>query len=148
MKNQNKRQKDFENLRNEHPAMPVFVLVRPQMAENIGMAARAMMNCGIYDMRLVSPRELPTDEAALSASSWADVILRNARIFDSLEAAVSDLNYLFATTARTRHIAKPVSTTQDLKTLFRKLKISQDKIGILFGCERTGLENEELLLAD
>ena len=148
MKNQNKRQKDFLELKSKMPAMPVFILVRPQMAENIGMAARAMMNCGIYDLRIVAPRELPTDEHALSASSGADVILKNAKVFNSLEEAVADLSYIFATTARTRHLAKKVVTTKALNTEFSNLDIPLSEMGILFGCERTGLENEELTMAD
>ena len=148
MKNQNKRQKNLSDLKSKMPPMPVFILVRPQMAENIGMAARAMMNCGVYDLRVVAPRELPTDEKALSASSGADVILKNAKIFDSLEEAVSDLSFVFATTARTRHLAKKVVTTQDLHSEFMSVNIPFSSIGILFGCERTGLENEELTTAD
>ena len=148
MKNQNKRQKDFDALKSKMPAMPVFILVRPQMAENIGMAARAMMNCGVYDLRVVAPRELPTDEKALSACSGADVILKNATVFDTLEDAVADLSYIFATTARTRHLAKSVVTTQELEKSFQQLCMPLSKVGILFGCERTGLENEELTVAD
>ena len=64
MKNQAKRQKDLAVLKSKMPALPVFILVRPQMAENIGMAARAMMNCGVYDLRVVAPRESPFDEKA------------------------------------------------------------------------------------
>ena len=130
------------------PSMPVFILVRPQMAENIGMAARAMMNCGIYDLRVVAPRELPTEEGALSASSGADAILKNAKVFGTLQEAIADLSCVFATTARTRHLAKKVVTTQDLNNEFKKIDAPLSKVGILFGCERTGLENEELTAAD
>ena len=148
MKNQNKRQKDFWELKSKMPPMPVFILVRPQMAENIGMAARAMMNCGIYDLRIVAPRALPTDEHALSASSGADVILKNATVFDTLDDAVADLSYVFATTARTRDLAKKVVTTQALNAEFSNLDIPLSNVGVLFGCERTGLENAELASAD
>ena len=148
MKNQRKRQKDLDVLKSGVPTMPVFILVRPQMAENIGMAARAMMNCGIYDLRIVAPRELPTCEVALSASSGADAILKSARVFDTVEQAVSDLNFVFATTARARYLAKDVVTTQNMPDVLKKMNIEPSKIGVLFGCERTGLENEELNVAD
>ena len=66
MKNQAKRQRSLADLKAKSPNMPVFILVRPQMAENIGMAARAMMNCGVYDLRIVSPKVSVTDEKALN----------------------------------------------------------------------------------
>ncbi len=129
-------------------AAPVFILVRPQMAENMGMAARAMMNCGLYQMRLVAPRDNPKSEKALRASSGADEILLNARIFDSLEAACSDLTCLFATTARIRDMVKPVYTAEAaVPRLAEQLK-KGGRPGILFGPERTGLENDEVAFAD
>lgn len=127
---------------------PCFILVRPQMAENIGMAARAMMNCGIFELRLVAPRESPTDEKALSASSGADVILHQARVFETLSEAVSDLTFLVATTARARDMEKKVLTAEETMPFLAQQIGNGEKVGILFGCERTGLLNDELALAD
>ena len=70
---------------------PVIILVQPQLAENIGMTARAMMNCGLYDLRLVSPREDHLSPKAVSASSGADKILEKAEVYTSTEAAIADL---------------------------------------------------------
>jgi len=135
-------------LKSKMPSMPVFILVRPQMAENIGMAARAMMNCGIYDLRVVAPRESPFDEKAFAASSGADPILRETKVYPTLEEAVADLNFVLATTARPRHVSKQVFEASQMQKVFENTSMSLSKIGILFGCERTGLENEELECAD
>jgi len=125
---------------------PVFILVRPQMAENIGMAARAMMNCAIDEMRLVAPRESHLSEEAIRASSGAERILKNAQVFQTLSEAVADLQFVLATTARPRDMVKPVYTPESAAL---RLKENQDlKTGILFGCERTGLQNDELVGAD
>lgn len=148
MKNQAKRQKDLAVLKSKMPSLPVFILVRPQMAENIGMAARAMMNCGVYDLRVVAPRESPFDEKAYAASSGADPILREAKVYNDLKSAVSDLNFVLATTARPRHLSKPVFEAAEMQKVFEKASMALSKIGVLFGCERTGLENEELECAD
>lgn len=129
-------------------AAPCFILVRPQMAENIGMAARAMMNCGIDEMRLVCPRESPLDAKALSASSGAERILKSAQIFHSLSEAVQDLTYVVATTARDRDMVKPVQTADQAMSMLHEKSQKGHRTGILFGCERTGLLNEELALAD
>ncbi len=149
MKNQKKRNKDFTTLKAASLRMPVFVLVRPQMAENIGMAARAMMNCGLYDLRLVKPKQSPVDEKALAASSGADVILKNAKVYDTIEQAVCDFDFVFATTARSRAMDKPVVLASNLVSFYmEKQSLQLDKTAVLFGCERTGLENSELALSD
>ena len=148
MKNQAKRNKDLSVLKACSFVAPVFILVRPQLAENIGMAARAMMNCGFYDMRVVCPKQSPIAEKALAASSGADVILKNAKIYNSLEKAIVDFNFVFATTARSRTMDKKVVLASALDAFFQKNTYRPDKMAILFGCERTGLENKELALAD
>lgn len=125
---------------------PVFILVHPQMAENIGMAARAMLNCGIYQMRLVAPRESHLSDKALSASSGAEIILQNAKIYQSTEEAVADCSYVYATTARRRGMVKPVFTAKAAaEEIFAR---PEHKYGILFGPERTGLYNEDVCLAN
>ena len=148
MKNQKKRNKSLSLLKEKGLWAPLFILVRPQMAENIGMVARAMMNCGLYDLRLVQPKAMPTDEKALAASSGADPILKGATVFDTLEAAVADLNSVVATTARPRDVEKDVLTVEAFSKLLPQMEREGQKVGILFGCERTGLENEELTFAD
>jgi len=149
LKNLIKRQRTLDDLKHKSSLdMPVFILVRPQLAENIGMAARAMMNCGIYDLRVVSPKVSVTYEKALSASSGADAILKSAKVFDSVDEAVSDLKFVMATTARSREVAKPVITTCQLDECLNTLSLPLSSVGVLFGCERTGLENTELTLAD
>ena len=148
MKNQAKRQKDLAVLKSKMPALPVFILVRPQMAENIGMAARAMMNCGVYDLRVVAPRESPFDEKAYAASSGADPILRETKVYPTLNEAIADLNFVLATTARPRHLSKQVFNASEICDVFQNMSVPLSKVGILFGCERTGLENEELECAD
>lgn len=89
---------------------PYVILVEPQLAENVGMAARAMMNCGLYNMRLVNPREDHLSAKAISASSNAEEILENAEIFGSTADAIADLHYVAATTARHRDQTKQVFT--------------------------------------
>ena len=125
---------------------PVFILVNPQMAENIGMAARAMLNCGIYEMRLVSPRESHLSDKALSASSGADIILQNAKVYDNTESAIADCDYVYATTARRRGMIKSVSTARFAAG--EMIENPARRYGILFGPERTGLHNDDVCLAN
>lgn len=123
---------------------PVVILVKPQLAENIGMAARAMKNCGLKELRVVAPLESPTAEIALRASSNSEEILQNAKIYSDTKKALADLETVYAATARPRHQVKPVETAEYAAT---HLELNK-KIGFMFGCERTGLENEDISLAD
>lgn len=125
---------------------PTFILVHPQMAENIGMAARAMMNCGISQLYLVNPRESHLSDKAVSASSGAEKILQNARIFNTTEEAIAEFDFIYATTARRRGMVKPICTANHAAQEI--LNKSQYKYGILFGPERTGLENQDVCLAN
>src|SRR5262245_32864458 len=127
---------------------PAIILVRPQLAENIGTAARAMLNCGLTDLRLVKPRPAMPHPRAIAASSGADEVIEKARIFASVEEAAADLDHLYATTARARDQLKPVVTARQAATEMRGHIAAGEKAGYLFGPERTGLENDELLLAD
>lgn len=127
---------------------PYIILVNPQLAENVGMTARAMMNCGLYNLRLVNPRENHLSEKAISASSNAEEILYKAEIFDTLEDATKDLQQVFATTARRRDMIKIIYTADAAVEKIHN-KINQNiKCGILFGPERTGLENDDVAIAD
>ena len=115
---------------------PVIILVNPQMAENVGMAARAMMNCGLYEMRLVSPRENHVGDKAVAASSGAEKILFEAK-FQSTRDAVADLGIVYATTARRRNMIKTVETADAATKEMVSKAQAGIKCGILFGPERT-----------
>ena len=130
------------------PNQPVIILVEPQLAENVGMTARAMMNCGLYHLRLVNPREDHLSPKAVAASSGADKILRDAEIYASVEAAVADLQQIYATTARRRDMIKPVETADFAAAQITEAQQTSIKCGILFGPERTGLHNDDVCLAD
>lgn len=136
----------------EAPA-PVIILVEPQLAENIGMCARAMANFGLSEMRLVAPRDgWPTGgglkKGATAAASGATHILENARLYDSAAEAVADLNYVLATTARERGQMKRVFTPAEAMPDIAGRVGAGERVGILYGRERIGLTNEEVTLAD
>lgn len=123
---------------------PVVILIKPQLSENIGMAARAMKNCGLSELRVVNPEQSPTAEIALRASSNSEEILQNAKIYSDTKSALADLEVVYAATARPRHQVKEVLTAE-----YAAQTLPQDKkIGFMFGCERTGLENEDISLAN
>ena len=132
---------------------PAIILVRPQLAVNIGMCARAMANFGLVDLRLVAPREgwpLPEiwQETADAAAASARPLLDNARVYDSIPAAVADLHFLWATTARERGQGKRIAAPiEAMAEAFPRIEAGH-KEGILFGPERTGLANDEVGLAD
>jgi len=129
-------------------ATPVVVLVRPQLGENIGMAARAMLNCGLSTLRLVAPRDGWPNEKAQRAASGADVVLEKAEVFDSVGDAVADLERVVATTARNRELAQRIVTPRQAASDMRGWIGQGDRVGILFGPERTGLENDDMVHAD
>lgn len=127
---------------------PAIILVRPQLSENIGTAARAMLNCGLTDLRLVAPREDWLQDRAFAAASGADLVLLKAKAFDSTADAIADLHRVFASTARNRFMVKPVETPRQAAASIRGAAAAGQNCGILFGPERTGLENDDLSLAD
>ncbi len=121
-----------------------IILVRPQMGENIGATARAMKNFGLRGLRIVSPRDgWPNQKAHDMAAQAADII-ESAQIFESVEAAVADLNMVFATASKSRDMAKEVITPQQAATLASPLT---SKTGILFGRESSGLDNDAISFA-
>ncbi len=128
---------------------PAVILIEPQLAENIGTTARAMLNCGLTDLRLVRPRQYWLADKAVAASSGAaGRVLDVARVFDTTEAAIADLNRVFATTARNRFMVKPVVTPRVAAEQMRALTGEGQQCGVLFGPERTGLHNDDVALAD
>lgn len=129
-------------------ATPVVVLVRPQLGENIGMAARAMLNCGLATLRLVAPRDGWPNDRAQRAASGADIVLENAEVFDNVADAVADLERVVATTARNRELSQRILTARHAASEIRGWIGQGDRVGILFGPERTGLENDDMVHAD
>lgn len=127
---------------------PAIILVEPQLGENIGMVARAMANFGLTELRLVNPRDGWPNDKARAAASRADHVIDNAVLYPDLPSAVADLNFVFATTARQRDNFKPVRSPVDAVRALRSRGGAGQKTGILFGRERTGLENDEVALAD
>ncbi len=123
---------------------PVIVLVRPQLGENIGKAARAMLNFGLTEMRLVAPRDGWPNPSAGPAASGADIVLDQARVFASTADAVSDCAHVYATTVRKRGVTKPVVTAEQAA---RQFATQDGRSAILFGPERSGLEANDVALA-
>jgi tRNA/rRNA methyltransferase len=123
---------------------PIIVLVRPQLGENIGKAARAMLNFGLTEMRLVAPRDGWPNPQAGPAASGADVVLERARVFDSVADAVANCPHVYATTVRKRGVTKPVMTPE---TAAREIHGQPGRSAILFGPERSGLETDDVAVA-
>jgi len=123
---------------------PVIVLVRPQLGENIGKAARAMLNFGLTEMRLVAPRDGWPNPSAGPAASGADVVLENAKVFESVAEAVADCAHIYATTVRKRGVTKPVLTPAEAA---EEIPTQQGRSAFLFGPERSGLETDDVALA-
>ncbi|MBV9527151.1 RNA methyltransferase [Sphingomonas sp.] len=123
---------------------PVIVLVRPQLGQNIGKAARAMLNFGLTEMRLVAPRDgWPNPDAGPSASG-ADVVLEQAQVFDTVKAAIADCSTVFASTVRRRDLVMPVVGPEEMA---EQIAAAAGRTAVLFGPERSGLETEDVALA-
>lgn len=130
------------------PATPAFVLVRPQMGENIGASARAMWNFGLDRMRIVAPRDGWPNPAAVALASGAGRLLDDAQLSDDLAGGVGDCAFVFATTARTRDLTKPVFSPEEaMRQAAAKIAEGQ-KVAVLFGPERAGLENDDIARAN
>lgn len=127
---------------------PAIILVEPQLGENIGTAARAMLNFGLTEMRLVNPRDGWPNPRAVGAASGADMVIEGARVFPDAAAASADIDILFATTARPRDMIKRVVTPTQATAEMRVQAAGGKRCGILFGRERWGLTNDEVVLAD
>ena len=123
---------------------PVIILVRPQLGENIGKAARAMLNFGLTELRLVSPRDGWPNPSAGPAASGADIVLEQARVYDSVAEAVADCAHVYATTVRKRGVTKPVVTPEAAASAIHR---DAARSAILFGPERSGLETDDVAVA-
>jgi tRNA/rRNA methyltransferase len=127
---------------------PVVILVRPQLGENVGTAARAMLNFGLAELRLVRPKCGWPNVKALNAASGATAVLNRLRLFETVEAASADLEVLFATTARPRDLPKRVVDAAAAAREARTALACGRRVGLMFGPERTGLSNDDLAYAD
>jgi TrmH family RNA methyltransferase len=127
---------------------PVVILVRPQLAENVGAVARAMGNGGLFHLRLVAPRDGWPQERAWRMASGAHRILDAAAVFENVADAVGDLHRVFATCPRPRHIIKPVLTARGAAVELHEIGARGLRAGVLFGPERAGLDNDEIAGAD
>ncbi len=127
---------------------PVVVLVRPQLADNVGAVARAMANGGLFHLRLVAPRDGWPQEKAWRMASGADRILDEAAVFETVADAVADLHRVFATCPRPRHVIIPVLTARGAAAELREACARPLRCGILFGPERAGLDRDDLACAD
>jgi tRNA/rRNA methyltransferase len=127
---------------------PIVILVNPQLGENIGMAARAMANFGLFELRLVQPREGWDREKAVAAAAGAFETVEKSTIYNSLPEALQDIHYVYATTARPRDMTKNVMTPEQAGLDMRARVSNHEKLALLFGRERFGLDNEEISLAD
>ena len=136
---------------------PVVILARPQMGENIGAAARAMMNCGLSDLRLVAPRDGWPNTTALPMAAGGKAIIENARVFDTVAAATSDISFLAATSARRRDLAIRSCDPRGVAEMIVAHKnplddkvsaVNDNRAAMLFGPEASGLDNDEVVLAD
>jgi tRNA/rRNA methyltransferase len=127
---------------------PAIILVEPQLGENIGSVARAMLNFGLTDLRLVNPRDGWPNPSAKANASGADSVLMDATVFDSVEEAVADLSTVLAATARPRDLVTEIVTPQGAAARLRAAIGGGERAGMLFGRESTGLDNDSIALAD
>ena len=127
---------------------PVVILVRPQLADNIGSVARAMANGGLFHLRLVAPRDGWPQDRAWRTASGADRILDAATVHENVADAVADLHHVFATCPRPRHIVKPVLTARGAAAELRTICTRDLRTGLMFGPERAGLDNDDMAHAD
>ena len=127
---------------------PTVILVRPQLADNIGACARAMANGGLFHLRLVAPRDGWPQPKAWRNSSGADRILDAATVFENVADATADVHHVFATCPRPRHIIKPVLTARGAAAELREICARGLHAALLFGPERAGLDNDDMAQAD
>jgi len=129
-------------------AMPAVILVNPQLGQNIGAACRAMLNFGLTELRLVKPRDGWPNPDANAMAAGAVALIDNARVFETTAEAVADLKYVLAATARRRELEVPVIGTGEVGAQLHDFAANDVPTGILFGPEKAGLKNEDVVLAD
>lgn len=129
-------------------AAPIFILVEPQMGENIGAAARAMLNFGVSALRLVNPRDGWPNEKAGAMASGASVVIDNTRVFGAFDEAIADCQYVLATTARRRELSLPVLDPAEAAKELRRRTNAGERCAVVFGGERNGLSSDDVARAD
>jgi len=127
---------------------PAVILVRPQLGENIGAAVRGMLNFGLDELRLVAPRDGWPNPDAEAMAAGALPVLEQAKVYATTEEAVADLHYVLATTARRRDLEIPVLGTKDIGAKLRSFGAGGQNTGVMFGPEKAGLTNDDVMLAD
>lgn len=127
---------------------PLFVLVEPQMGENIGATARAMLNFGLSGLRLVNPRDGWPNEKAGAMAAGASIVIDQTRVFTTTEQALTGCNYVLATTARPREALLPVFEPAEASAEMKQRIDRGETCAVLFGGERAGLSNEDVVRAD
>jgi len=127
---------------------PAFVLIRPQMGENIGAAARGMWNFGLDRMRIIDPRDGWPNQKAVAMASGAGRLLDEAQVFDDTPSAIADCDYVYATTARPRGLTKLVQTPEAAMKDARARIAEGQKVAVMFGPERSGMENDDIARAN
>jgi len=127
---------------------PVVVLLQPQLGENVGMVARAMLNTGLTEMRLVAPRDGWPNPAAWKSASGADAVLDRAELYDTTAAATGDLDLVYATSTRPRGLVQRVLDPREAAARAKVAVSAGHRVGLIFGPERSGLTNDDLALAD
>ncbi len=127
---------------------PHVILVEPQLGENIGMCARAMLNCGLRSLRLVSPRDGWPSEIARRTAADADIVIDNVEVFDSVREAVTDCHRVVATTARDRSLPLPVWEAEEGAEKMKRAAAKGECVAVLFGPEASGLDNDAISRAD
>ncbi len=127
---------------------PRVILIEPQLSENVGAVARAMLNCGLDQMSLVNPREGWPNSKANAMASGATEVLEGVQVFATPEEAVADITNLYATTARPRELTVRVMTPREAAADMRAAHARGEEIGVLFGPERSGMTNDHIALAD
>ena len=134
--------------RSQSSPPPAIILVTPQLGENIGFAARAMANFGLTDLRLVAPRDGWPNDKARAAAAGAAFLIDQAKIYASVALAIAELNFVLASTARPREMMKTVLSPETAALELRERGSRAERTGILFGPERSGLDNDVIALAD
>ena len=127
-----------------------IILVKPQLGQNIGSVARVMKNLNFKSLRIVNPRDGWPNQDVISTAAGADDVITNTKVFDNVSEACNDLNYLFASSARKRDLnIKTLDLVNTVSSLNKTDFFKNDfKFGILFGCESSGLSNEDLIIAN
>ena len=126
---------------------PAIILIRPQLGENIGAVARAMLNFGLSDLRIVCPRDGWPNQHAIAVASGAGLIIDNAKLFNSSKEACADLHYIFAATARKRNLSKDTFSPKNAMAKGDNILKSGLSVGIMLGPERSGLQNDDISLS-